>query len=374
MATGIFLPKVNAQTENDSVKKVVTKKNFYDWLGEDTWTAEDYEKLKKRNLEALEAEKSNITEVEKFELKQQIEKIDERLKKGEITQEKATALKQEAAKISAENIDNKITIIENQIALTQRNVVYDYKPNTTGYLELGFGNTIDDRGSFILGVKYKAADKKPKYDKRTYRDVVLKSGFANAIGDGRTIGDSYKFWQSGGVEIGLSFKTRLLKDSNRYRLSYGLSYQYTMYGPGKDKYFVNENGTTVIKPFPYELKNSFLRIENLVVPVHLEFGPSRKKEYKDHFRYDTSTSFKVGLGGYAGINTGAMQRLQYEVDGKKVVEKNRSDYNVNKFVYGLDGYVGFGAISLFARYELNPIFEKSAYKEHGIAFGIRLDM
>lgn len=370
LATGIFLPKTYGQTENDSIKnqsgKVMSK-----W---DQKQTEYYERIKKGSLEALEQEKQNILETEKFELKKQLAEIDDRLTKGELTLEKATALKQEAAKKSAQNIDNKTAIIDNQIQLANRDVVYDFRPNVGGYINLGFGNVIDDKGSFLLGIDYKAPDKKPKYDKRTYSDVVVKFGFANAIGDGRTIGDSYKFWGSGYGEIGVALKTRLFKENNTFRLSYGLSYQYSMYGAGKDRYFVNDNGKTVLMEFPHELKNSFLRVENLIVPLHLEFGPSVKKEYKDYFRYNTSMSFKAGIGGYLGMNTGAMQRLQYEIDGKRVVDKNRSDYNVNKFVYGLDGYIGIGALSIFGRYELNPLFENSTYKEHAISFGIRLDM
>lgn len=367
------MPNVNAQTESDTLIELSAKEKRKAQRNEEN--KKYYERVKQNTIDALEQEKQNIVETEKFELKKQIEKIDERLDKGEINTEKATALKQEAAKKSALNIDNRSAIIDNQIELAKRDVqLYNYKPATGAYIALGFGNVVDDKGSFLLGIDYKAIDKKPKYDKRTYRDIVIKYGFASAVGDGRTIGDSYKFWRSGSAEFGLAFKTRLLKESNKFRLSYGLSYQYIMYGPGKDKYFVNENGTTVLKPFPYELKNNFLRVENLVIPIHLEFGPSVKREYKDYFRYDTSYSFKVGLGGYAGINTGAMQRLQYKVDGERIVRKDRSDYNVSKFVYGLDGYAGFGGMSVFARYELSPIFEQSAYKEHAIAFGIRFDL
>ena len=373
LATGIFLPKVNAQTESDTVKKLSAKEKKQTEL--DEREKEYYARVKQNTLDDLKEEKQNIIENEKFELKKIIADIDKKLEKGEINQEKATALKKEAAKRSALNIDNRTAIIDNQIALTERDMaMYSYKPNTGAYIALGIGNVIDEKGSFLLGLDFKGLDKKTKYDKRTYRDVVFKSGFVNAVGDGRTIGDSYKFWRSSGFELGLAFKTRLLKDSNYFRLSYGLSYQISMYSPGKDKYFVNENGKTIVQQFPYELKNSFLRTENLVIPVHLEFGPSKKKEYKDYFRYDTSTSFKVGLGGYVGVNTGAVQRLQYEIDGKKVVDKNRADYNVNRFVYGLDGYIGFGAVSLFARYELNPIFENSNYKEHAVSFGVRLDL
>jgi len=372
MATGLFLPKVNAQTENDSVKKLPAQEKKESWWNETDM--EYYQELKKRKLEALEGEKENIVEVEKFELKKQIEKIDDRFEKGEITQEKATALKQEVAKKSAENIDNKTAIINNQIALTERDVIYNYSPNVAGYVELGFGNVKDDNGSFLLGLEYKAPDKKPKYDKRTYTDMVFAFGAGGTTGGGVGLGDTYKFWKSGFAEIGFTFRTRLLKESNFWRLAYGISYHQNQLSPTDNKYFVNNNGYTSLEVFPNQIKRNSLVIQNIVVPVFLEFGPSKRKDYKDYFRYDTSDSFKVGIGGFAGINTGAMQWMKYVEDGNNIKVKMRQDYNVEKFVYGLKGYVGFGNLSLFATYELNTVFSNSANKDHALYFGMRVDL
>ncbi|PZR07791.1 MAG: hypothetical protein DI539_23265 [Flavobacterium psychrophilum] len=369
VATGISLPKANAQTEKDSVKQPAEKVSW--WNDYDHAYYEDH---KKRKLEAFEAEKENIVETEKFELKKLLEKIDKRLENGEITAEKATALKQEAAKKSAQNIDSKTAIVESQIELTKRDVVYNYQPNTFGYVEAGVGNATDDKGSFLFGIRYRAADKKPKYDKRTYTDMVFSIGFGGTVGDGVGIGDVYKFGKSGFAEIGFTFRTRLLKDSNYWRLAYGLSYQENTLSPKDNKYFVNNNGHTSLEVYPNQIKRNMMVFENLVVPVLLEFGPSKKKEYKDYFRYDTSTSFKVGIGGFAGMNLGAMQWMKYVENGENVKVKMRRDYNVEKFVYGLKGYVGFGSLSLFAHYELNSVFSKSDYKDHALFFGFRVDL
>lgn len=371
LATGIFLPKVNAQTEQDSVKKQDKEKKENWWNETDQ---EYYERLKKRKLEAFEGEKENIVEAEKFDLKKQIEKIDERLEKGDITQDKATALKQEAAKKTAENIDNKIAIINNQIELTERDVVYNYSPNLGGYIAIGWGNVVDDNGSFLLGMEYKAPSKKPKYDKRTYTDVVFAFGLGGTTGGGTDLGGTYKVGKSAFAEIGFTFRTRLLKESNFWRLAYGISYQQNQLGPRDNKYFVNNDGYTALEVFPYQIKRNVLMIGNIVVPVFLEFGPSKKREYADYFRYDTSQSFKVGIGGYAGINTGAMQWMKYVENGKDVRVKTRQDFNTEKFVYGLKGYVGFGSLSLFANYELNNVFTNSAYKDHAVFFGLRVDL
>lgn len=371
MATGIFLPKINAQIANNPNLKSTPEEKMWWW---NDYDHEYYEELKKRRLEAFEAEKQNIVEAEKFELKKIIEKIDKRLEKGEITQEKATALKEEAAKNTALNIDGKTAIVESQIALTNRDVIYNYQPNPTGYLEVGFGNTTNDKGSFLLGINYEAADKKPKYDKRTYTDMVFALGFGGTTGDGVDLGGLYKFGKSGFAEIGFTFRTRLLKDSNYWRLAYGISYQQNQLSPKDNKYFVNDNGYTRLEVYPNQIKWNRFAVENLVFPVLLEFGPSKKKEYKDYFRYDTSTSFKVGIGGFAGMNLGAMQWMKYVEDGKNIKVKQRQDYNVEKFVYGLKGYVGFGSLSLFAHYELNNVFSNSAYNDHALFFGFRVDL
>lgn len=359
------MPKMYAQTAQDTLKPAQSKT--------EKQQQENYKYNKEVKIGGLQQELEDIKEAEKYELKKRISEIDAQLEKGEVTTEKAQALKEEAAKRAAQNIDNKTAIIQNQIALVQRDVNYNYQPYSGAYLNIGLGQATDNKGSFLLGLEYNAENLKPRRDRRTDFGIVLASGFGNAIGSGHNIGSVHKFWSSGYFEVGISLKTRLLKESNTYRLSYGLSYQNTMLGL-KDNHYVNNGGVTELQDFPYKLKNSQFRVSNFVVPVMLEFGPSVKKEYKDYYRYDTNTSFKVGIGGYAGINTSAVQRLKYKLDGEYVVNKNRADYNVNKFVYGVQAYVGYGAISLFAKYDLNPVFENAATKLNTISFGTRLDL
>ncbi|MFL9845491.1 hypothetical protein [Flavobacterium rhizosphaerae] len=368
MAIGLAVPKSNAQVSKDTTKTKWEQR-------QEQRNREYYERNKKYKLESLQDEKQEITESEKFNLKKQIETIDDQFENGEITAEKSKALKEEAAKNAALNIDNKTAIIDNQIALIQRDVNYQFDLNTGSYIALGVGNAYDRNGSALFGIEYKAGKKKQKYDKRTYSDVVISSGFGNAVGNGQNLGKPFKVWGSRFIELGYTFKTRLKKDSNFLRLSYGISYQFGMYKLTDNRYFVNDGGTTIFEKYPNTLTSKTnLRTENLIIPFYLEFGPSEKKEYKDHFRYDTSSSFKVGIGGFAGINTGTVQKLQYKQNGDKITDKYRADYNVNPFIYGLNAYVGIGSLSLFVKYQLNPLFEHSEIKGRPISFGVRFDL
>ncbi len=63
---------------------------------------------------------------------------------------------------------------------------------------------------------------------------------------------------------------------------------------------------------------------------------------------------KLGLGGYAGIRLKSWNKLKYD-DGKK--EKTVNSFFLNDFRYGLMAEVGFSDISLFIKYDLNPLFQ-----------------
>ena len=68
-------------------------------------------------LDALELKKELVTKEEKEALKKKIIAINEKHDKNEISFEEAEKLKKEAAELHALNIDNRLAIIENSIAL-----------------------------------------------------------------------------------------------------------------------------------------------------------------------------------------------------------------------------------------------------------------
>lgn len=368
MAAGTFMPKANAQITSPIPVVPTSKTSAPD---PSLFNSEEY---KKSLIAALGRQKDSIISEEKYKLKQRLIAIDKQVEAGTLDASKANEHKEEAARNAALNIDNKSAIIQNKIELAKRGEEYDYNVNQGSYAELGFGNTYNEQGSFLIGFHYKS-NRPVKYDKRTFYNMVFAFGFNNTIGDGKTIGDEYHFGRSQYAEIGVALRTRLLKNSNILRLVYGISYQQNLFTAKGNRYFVNNNGVTELQEFSYDLrKKSYLRMDNFIVPIHLEIGPGKKKVYKDYFRYDTSDSFKAGIGGFAGYNIGAMQRLKYEIDGQKQIEKLRTDYNLTRFVYGLSTYVGYGPLALYAKYDLNPVFSSSAVKDHNIAFALRVDL
>jgi hypothetical protein len=324
-------------------------------------------------IESLEDIKEIIQKEERDFLKKEVEDINQRLDNGEITKEKAEELKQEAAQRRALNIENRIAIIDNRIELLKRNAEgYDTQDgDDSGYIGISFGTDDDSFKSFRIKNSH---HRYRKYDKRTTSAFVFAMGINNTISDGSSLGDTYEVMGSGFEELGWAWKTRVFDNSNAVRFRYGFSFQWNKLSPKNNQYFVQNGDLTTLEEFPSDLRQSSFRVTNLVFPIHFEFGPSKKIERENYFRYSTRDRFKIGIGGYAGFNIGTKQKLRYKVDGDRVKEKISRDYNTSDFVYGLSGYIGVDDVSLYVKYDLNPFFKDQAFDQRNISIGIRLDI
>jgi hypothetical protein len=324
-------------------------------------------------IEQLEEKKEDVVNAEKRALKQEIELINNRFEKQEITLEEVETLKKLAAEKHALNIENKVSILESQISLIKRNGEIGLNDNM-GKVELGIG-ALDKGGDFLLGLKINDG-KKPKreYDKRTSSALVFSFGLNNVVTEGESLDDSdFKIGGSRYVEIGLAWKTRVFNESNWLRIKYGLSFQMNGLKATDNRYFVDTGSQTELQVFPENLDKSKFRLDNLVIPIHFELGPSKKIEKDGYFRYSSHNQFKIGLGGYAGLKLSSRQKLKYKVDGEGVKEKLIASYNTNNFIYGLSGYIGFNDISVYAKYDLNTIFKDNPVEQRNISLGLRWD-
>lgn len=317
------------------------------------------EKTNSEKIEQLEKQKEQIIAEEKEALKKEVETINRRAEAKEIEWEEAEKLKSEAARKHALNIQNRVAIIDNQIALLKREERSDEWSWDEDEIE-----EVDDQDHWFNKSHYS----------RTSTHLVAAVGFNNALTEDQSINDSdFKVGASRFFELGLAWRTRVFEHSNFMRLRYGFSFQFNGLKPTDNRYFVQDDNLTVLEEYPFELDKSKFRMDNLVFPLHFEFGPSKKIESPRSVWFSTHNQFKIGLGGYAGINLGERQKLKYEEDGDNVKEKLKGDYNTNEFIYGLSGYVGFGGTSLYVKYDLNPIFKDPNPELHNISVGLRFD-
>ena len=318
-------------------------------------------------IETLEASKESIIKEEKDALKIEVKRINAQFENNEINQEKADELKNKAAEKHALNIENRVAIVENKIKLTERNSneIVVYSDGNKVMLE------VFEDGE-VFSVSY---NKNKKYDRRTTSRLVMAVGFNNLITEGESFNDTeIKIGGSRFFELGWAWKTRVFKESNWLRVKYGFSFTWDGLKPVDNQYYVDIGEETVLQVHPENLDKAKLRVDKLIFPLFFEFGPSKKKEYANYFRYSTLRQFKAGIGGFAGFKLSSRQKLKYSQDGSNKKEKIKASYNTNNVIYGLNGYIGWGWAALYVKYELNPIFKNNTVDQHNISMGLRFDM
>ncbi len=326
-------------------------------------------------IEQLIQEKEKIVSTEKQALKDEVEKINEQLAKAEISVEEAQRLKEAAAQKRALNIENLHAIIDNKIAFFERNNTSKLE-SRTGKLSIGLGAEDRESGDILFGINLNPGDdKEVKYDRRTFSNLILAFGLNNTIVDGQSLDDSdYKIAGSRFFELGWIWSTRVFKNSNFLRFKYGVSYQSNGLKPTGNRFFVEDGNQTRLEEFRLELNKSKFRMDNIVVPIHFEFGPSTVKKTEKSIRYSTAGKFRLGLGGYIGANISTRQKLKYKENGDDIKDKIKRDYNTNDLVYGLSGYIGFGDMSIYAKYDVSPIFNNAEVDQNNVSLGLRFDL
>ena len=330
-----------------------------------------------RQIKKLERQKEGISKREKNALKEEVKSINKRLERGLITEEEAKILKEEAARKRAMNIENLLAILDNKIAFLERNEGSgDFIMEGDNAILIDFTDGADEDYR-ILGIRFKDKEwQRPvKYDRRPRSDFVWAIGLNNALIDGQSLEDSpYKIGGSRFFEMGVQWRTRVFQNSNWLRFHYGLSFQFNGLKPEGNQFFVQNGNQTELQEFDVELQKSKLRMDNLVVPIHFEFGPSKFYKTEEKIRYSIRKQFRFGIGGYGGFNIGTRQKLKYTLDGDEIKDKLKRDYNTSDLIYGLSAYTGVGNTLLYVKYDLNPIFRDAPIEQRNISLGLRFDL
>lgn len=305
----------------------------------------------------------NVTKEQKETLKLEVEAINVQLSEGKITKEQADKRKKELAEARAIIIEEKVTLAQNELNdLVQQKV--DGKIKAVG-----------GKHNIMIRWNPKNRDKDSiRGEKRTTSQFVFAAGLNNMMVDGKLQDSKYRFTGSHFYELGLTYNSRILKENNLLHAKYGLSVMYNNIRPRDNKSFVVNGDQTDLLTNPIHLKESRFRNVYLVAPVHLEFDFSKDGHNGDKRYFRTHNGFRMGFGGYAGINVKSKQILQYESGDLKSTEKTKGDFNVNNFIYGLSSYIGYGTTSLYLKYDLNPLFKDNLVDEKNISLGVRFDL
>jgi len=113
----------------------------------------------------------------------------------------------------------------------------------------------------------------------------------------------------------------------------------------------NSQGILMISPSDTipGIKKSQLITNYLELPLELRYNTNPD---------DPARSFKISIGGRIGFMYDSFSKAKYKEDGESKKIKNKEDFNLTKFRYGLTARIGVGNISLFGYYNLTPLFEE----------------
>ncbi|WP_396167582.1 hypothetical protein [Flavobacterium sp.] len=332
---------------------------------------------------------TSITNEEKAKLRTEVEGVNLQLEKGNITKEQADDKKKKLAEARAAIIENRIAFVQLELKdLVQKQVdgkikSFDNKANVYDSV-VYYGKkhkikyTVTDSTYIdVKGISRRLfVNKNIDYEKRTTSQMVLATGFNNLVTNGAVANSDFKYNRSVFFELGISFNTRIFKTNNIFHFKYGLTGVYNGLTASENRYFVDTNGQTTLATYPTELRQRDTYFKNVFVtiPLFLEFDFSKKKFDKNNNRiFKIEEGFRFGIGGFVGYNTNSKQFLSYEENGYRVNERQKGNWNVPDWNYGLSTYVGYKQTSLYLKYDLNPMFKNNIVKQNNISLGIRFD-
>jgi hypothetical protein len=312
-------------------------------------------------VRTIERSIETITLDEKKALKVEVEAVNDQLEQGLITSEKAADLKIKLAETSAQNIERRVAVANQDLKnLIQEKVDGKLKEN----------DSIKEYYFSFMSMKLKP---KP-IEQRTSSQFVFAAGFNNLISNEQAAHSDFRYWGSHFYEWGLTFNTRIVKEHNLLHAKYGISLMYNNLRPTENRTFVVDGNQTNLTVSPIHLEDSRFRNVYLVAPVHLEFDLSGTKSKNDKKYFVTHKSLRLGFGGYSGVRIKSKQLLFYnDTDGNDVKNKTKGNFNSSDFIYGLSTYIGYKATSLYLKYDLNPMFKSNVIKQNNVSLGLRFD-
>jgi len=337
-----------------------------------------------KRAKAIADEIKSISDNEKKALKSEIDVLDTEAAKGLLTKEKAQELKLNKAKERAANIESKVAIEEAKLnQLIQDRVDGKLKDENIYKSErtmVALGSNIDSIGKNsrefnVTSMKFYNGyeDKENRQSKRTTSQIVFATGLNNVVTNDKVENSDFRYLGSHFYEFGVTCNSRILENDNLLHAKYGLSVMYNNLRPTDNRSFVVNGKQTDLVVNSKDLSDSRFRNVFLVAPVHLEFDFSGNEDSNGKPFFRTHNSFRLGVGGYAGINLKSKQILKYDDYELKALERVRGDFNTSNFIYGLSTYVGYKSTSLYLKYDLNSLFKDNAVKQNNVSLGLRFD-
>ena len=272
-----------------------------------------------------------------------------------------------------------------QIRITTRKKT----PNTNRVdvaLNKAFGVTVttDEHGS----KSYNTSEGRDKEQRQAHRDSLYRKNIEHKHGSANLIIDlgvnalvnQKQYFAPGGqpepidlrtegsryVNIGLVYFARLGGKHSPVSLAVGPEFTFNNFMLSGNNKWVNNNGRTdvVRETDGRQFQKSKLASSSINLPLMLRLT-LRDSHYK--------STFTLGAGGFVGYRIKSWTKLKYTSNGTTYKDKEDGSYNMENFLFGLQGTIGYRHLELFAKYNMNNLFKAGVGPDTQIlSFGVRL--
>lgn len=194
--------------------------------------------------------------------------------------------------------------------------------------------------------------------KKVSRRPDIPGTFALEFGFNRDLSGpdqfSLNFFGSRTVNLYYQYDFRILNSSFSFVPGIGLSLERFKFGNENTLAYDDTDPESIVMVPPADAGFSSIKKSQLItnyIDVPLEIRYSTNPD-------DPARSFKISVGGRVGYLYDSFSKIKYKEDSEVKKMKNKENFNLTKFRYGLTARIGVGNLSLFGYYNLTPLFEE----------------
>lgn len=182
----------------------------------------------------------------------------------------------------------------------------------------------------------------------------------------------FDLWKSWFFDAGFFLRTKIGKPSTTpFSIKYGIQFSsnnfnykgnYTLAKRAGDyaPYFENlqVNGLSKSK-----FGNNYISI-----PVALELNFRKKTSIDNGDRIEFGhRTFSLMAGGYIGLRTSTYDTHEYkDIEGDDLTVKTNNNFGMNNVVYGVMAHIGYGHLTLYAKYDLSNLIRKTDVLDYNV--------
>ena len=171
------------------------------------------------------------------------------------------------------------------------------------------------------------------------------------------------------LEFGLKFNYQFSRTSP-WGLISGLGFSWRTVRTDNNMIFAKQNGDIFLTKYEGSLDKAKLRTGYIMVPLGFQYNFSKLKSAGMDVQYRPySDGFRVGANVYGGIKMASNNIVKGDSQGFR----DKSNYQVNPFVYGAQFTLSYDNLSLFVKKDFSNYFKDSYFpNDKALVFGVAL--